>query len=123
MLNYHERKVLKYLQTKSHEHSIFNFKFINKMYDDFGGNLTKTLLSLEAGGFISLKKVPAQCEYISTYKTGNMIFAISGVVLNEEGLIYEIKYKKSLTSHFWFSFFLPTMVSVVATLITCLLIK
>lgn len=124
MLNYHERKVLRYLQKENKNRTTCNFKFIDKMYDDLGQqNLTKTLLSLELNGFISLKKTPVEREYISTFKNGNMIFAINGVILNEEGLIYDVKYKKALTSHFWFSFFLPTMVSVTATLITYLLMK
>lgn len=124
MLNYNERKVLRYLQKENKAHTTLNFSFVDKMYDELGlQDLTKTLLSLELNGFISLKKTPVSREYISTFKNGNMIFAINGVVLNEEGLIYEIKYKKALTSHFWFSFFLPTLVSVTATFITYLLMK
>ena len=123
MLNYNERKVLRYLQNENSENSELNTKFVDKMYDYFGEQLTKTLLSLELNGYISLKKSPARREYFSTYKNGNMIFAISGVTLNEEGLIYEVKYKQALVSRLWFSFLLPTMVSVTATLLTWLLMK
>lgn len=125
MLNFSERRVLKYLQNKKQHEDSFNFRFIDSMYDEIGDkvNLTKTLLSLELSGFISLKKLPVQHEYITTYKTGNEIYSIEGVTLNEQGLIYDVNYKKNIVNHFWFSFLLPVAVSVTATICTWLLMK
>jgi len=127
MLNFSERKVLKYLQKKNTELSDknFNFKFVDAMYYELGNNieLTKVLLSLELGGYITLVKEPVNYEYVSTYKNGNENLMISGITLKEEGLIYDVKYRKSLFNNFWFSFMLPVLVSICTTLFTWLLMK
>lgn len=125
MLNYSERKVLRYLQNNQQSKKDFDFKFVDGMYDELGDKvkLTKTLLSLEIDGFISLNKAQVNQEYITTYKTGNEIYSITGISLNEQGLIYDINYKKTILNHFWFSFLLPVAVSVTATICTWLLMK
>lgn len=127
MLNFNERKVLKYLQKKNIELSDknFNFKFVDAMYYELGGNinLTKVLLSLELGGYLTLSKQPVAYGYVSTYKNGNENLMINGITLKEEGLIYDVKYRKSLFSNFWFSFVLPVLVSICTTLFTWLLMK
>ncbi len=127
MLNFNERKVLKYLQKKNIELSDknFNFKFVDAMYYELGGNinLTKVLLSLELGGYLTLSKQSVAYEYVSTYKNGNENLMINGITLKEEGLIYDVKYRKSLFNNFWFSFVLPVLVSISTTLFTWLLMK
>ncbi len=125
MLNFSERKVLRYLQNKKQAEKDFDFKFVDGMYDDIGDKvkLTKTLLSLEIDGFISLRKTPAKHEYINSYKTGNEIYSITGIALNEQGLIYDINYKKTVLNHLWFSFLLPVAVSITSAICTWLLMK
>lgn len=127
MLNSCERKVLKYLQRKNDENrdKVFGFRFVDHMFEELGDGtrLIKTLLSLELSGYITLHKTPAKFEYATSYKSGDKILAIRSVELNEEGLIYDVKYKKNIMSHFFFSFFVPVFVSVTASVITWVLLR